>query len=116
KLVKGSTGATVVPRAFPRSRVTVDLPRLGPVRVPYKLPRSFAGGAELRRVTPEEALVVQLARAHKGAIFPPDDVLADKLGLPDHALRLFAFDDLAYVAVGEPASKSKDVVLVCEAL
>ncbi len=114
KPVKGSTGTAIVPHVFPPDGVTLALKNGHEVRVSYKLPRTF--DTSLRRVTPDEALVVQLARAHASEVFAREDALGDRLGLPEDAVRLFAFDDFEWPAAGEPASSSKDVVLMAEAL
>jgi hypothetical protein len=122
KPVKGSTGATIIPHAMPPEHIIVDVKRaaLGmrgeEQRVSYKLPRAFAGAEDVRRMTPDEGLVVQLGKHHADALFAFDTGLVDKLGLPADAVTLFSFDDFEYVAAGEPASSSKDLVLMVEAL
>ncbi|HEY8075427.1 MAG TPA: hypothetical protein VIF62_14985 [Labilithrix sp.] len=112
KPVKGSSGVVILPQAFPPDGVTITLRNGRQIRVSYKLPRTF--DAALRRVTPDEALVVQLVRSED--VFAREDALGDKLGLAEDALRLFAFDDFEWPSAGKPASSSKDLVLMTEAL
>ncbi|MRG93641.1 DUF7003 family protein [Polyangium spumosum] len=123
----GSDGPRIVPLPLPSDDMIVHVKRAAvrqngdPLRASYRLPRSFAAlpsetREALRLVTPAEALVVDLCRRHRDAIFAADRDLRVAAGVPQGATRLFSFDDFQYVAAGEPASRSMDLVAMVEAL
>jgi len=123
----GSDGPRIVPLPLPSDDMIVHVKRASvrqkgdPLRASYRLPRVFAAlpeasRASLRLVTPVEALVVDLCRRHRDAIFAADRDLRVAAAIPQGATRLFSFDDFQYVAAGEPASRSNDLVAMVEAL
>lgn len=116
-----------VPLPFPHGEalLTVSRAALGlrgePQKASHKLPRTFASvpqelAPSLRRISPLEGLLFQLCARAKDDMFAFDTGLREKLGLPEDAVELFVFDDVEWVSAGHPASSSKDVVLLCEAL
>jgi hypothetical protein len=118
--LEGSGGWRIVPSAFAPEVLLVSV-RGEDARTDHHLPRSFALPAEspaspLRLVTAAEAMLAQLAASHRDRVFFTEDELRRKLGIPTGAVKLFAFDDLAWPLAGEPASASIDVVAMCAAL
>ncbi|WP_170229896.1 hypothetical protein [Polyangium fumosum] len=123
----GSDGPRIVPLPLPSDDMIVHVKRAAvrqkgdPLRASYHLPRAFAALPEstrgsLRLVTPVEALLVDLCRRHRDVIFAADRDLRVAAAVPQGATRLFSFDDFQYVAAGEPASRSMDLVAMVEAL
>ncbi len=123
----GSDGPRIVPLSLPSDEMIVHVKRAAvrqkgdPLRASYRLPRSFAALPEpmracLRLVTPAEALAVDLCCRHRDVIFAADRDLRVAAAIPQGATRLFSFDDFQYVAAGEPASRSMDLVAMVEAL
>ncbi|MDI3291477.1 hypothetical protein [Polyangium sp. 15x6] len=123
----GSDGPRIVPLPLPSDDMIVHVKRAAvrqngdPLRASYRLPRSFAALPEasrenLRLVTPAEALIVDLCRRHRDMIFAADRDLRVAAAIPQGATRLFSFDDFEYVAAGEPASRSMDLLAMVEAL
>jgi len=126
-VVEGSHGRHIVPLPLPHEHVLVCARRalLGmrgeEVRVPSKLPRSFATlppeeRAELRAVSPGEALLVQLCSRHAELLFPYEHSLPAALEFASEARQLFQFTEGEWPAAGEPASSSRDLVTMVEAL
>jgi hypothetical protein len=120
-------GVRIVPLPLPQDRMIVHVRHPGvrakgdAVRVSYRLPRSFAAlpeeeRARLRLVTPGEGLLVDLCHHRRDAMFAQDRELRAAAGVPEGAVKLFCFDDFEYVELGEPASKSPDLVAMAEAL
>jgi hypothetical protein len=126
KPIKGSSGWRIVPSPLPHEHAILRPKRAAnphrfEARVTHRLPRSFAAlaageAAALCAVSPEEGLLFQLCAKYKDDLFAFDAALREKLGLPSDAVRLFSFDDFEWVAAGELASRSVDVVAMVEAL
>lgn len=117
----------IVPLAMPHDYVMLTLQRalLGmagkDVHTQPWLPRSFAAlpedaRAKLREVSTDEALLVSLCAEHAGDMFAHDVYLSEAAGFSKDAVKLFSFDRFQWVAAGDAASSSPDIVAMIEAL
>ncbi len=127
RFVEGSHGRRVIAQPIPAGDAVIHLKRalLGmkgdEVKVPVRLPRSFAALPErervrLRAVSPDEALLCQLCARHAEQMFAFDGYFAAAFGLPPDAKKLFQLSAFEWPAAGMPASSSIDVVTMVEAL
>ena len=115
KPLKESRGDRYIPSPMPADYYIASLDGEDVHYDPH-FPESFATDRlhDLYRLTPAEAVLVDLCRRYPDKVFLPSARLAKYA--PDGAIPLFQFDDFEWVAAGVKASTSIDLVTIVEAL
>lgn len=115
KPVADSRGDRYIPSPMPYDHFTIALNGEDVAFDPH-FPETFATDRrdDLYRLTPNDAMLVDLCRRYPEKVFLPNERLAKYA--PEGAVPMFQFDDFEWVAAGVKASASIDLITMVEAL